>query len=270
MKSSDDFYQLKEMPFNITGDPAVFYESQSHREALAALLYGIQQKKGLILITGEVGTGKTTLCKALLDRLPGQVKTSLILNPYFSEVQLLQAIVEDFGLQISKKNRLGIVKELNNFLVQVSLSGGNAVVIIDEAQNLKESQLEQVRLLSNLETSREKLLQIVLSGQPELLEKLSRHNMRQVRQRIFVKHNILPLQETEVREYVRFRLSKAGTGGIKISPASFDMIYSFSGGIPRLVNMLCERALLLGYVKETKTLDENIFKTCIEELTWGQ
>ncbi|MDD5611250.1 MAG: AAA family ATPase, partial [Candidatus Omnitrophica bacterium] len=185
-----DFYGLKSSPFNITSDPQLFFESLSHREAFAALLYGIQEKKGIVLITGEVGTGKTTLCKALLNRLPQGVKTSLIFNPYFSEVQLLQAIIEDFGLSVEKKNRLEIVKRLNSFLVEVNSDGGNAVVVIDEAQDLNNRQLEQVRLLSNLETSRGKLMQLVLVGQPELSEKLKQFNLRQIRQRICVKYNI--------------------------------------------------------------------------------
>jgi len=261
-----ELYGLKNSPFNITSDPQFFFESLSHKEALAALIYGIQERKGIILITGEVGTGKTTLCKALLKRLPPEVKTSLILNPYFSEVQLLRAIVEDFGLEVKKRSRLDIVEKLNSFLVNISLSGKNAVLIIDEAQNLANRQLEQIRLLSNLETAKDKLLQIVLVGQPELKEKLSKFNLRQIRQRIFIKHNILPLKEEEVREYVEYRLRQAGTTKINILPESYKVIYEFSKGIPRLVNMICDRALLLGFVKESKVFDQEMFRVCMEEL----
>jgi general secretion pathway protein A len=261
-----DFYGLKIFPFNITCDPQFFFESSSHREALAALLYGIQEKRGVILITGEVGTGKTTLCKALLNKLNPQVKISLILNPYFSEVQLLQAIVEDFGLQLEKKNRLDIVKKLNSFLIDISLKGDNAVLVIDEAQNLTNRQLEQIRLLSNLETSQEKLLQIVLVGQPELLERLSQFRLRQIRQRIFVKYNLSPLQEEEVKDYVEFRLKKVGENSIMILPQCYKIIYEFSRGIPRLINVLCDRALLLGFVKEKNVFDEEIFKACVEDI----
>jgi len=261
-----ELYGIKKSPFNITSDPQFFFESLSHKEALAALLYGIQEKKGIILITGEVGTGKTTLCKAMLDKLSSTTKTSLILNPYFSEVQLLQAIIEDFGLRSAKRNRLDIVKELNSFLVDISLSGGNAVLIIDEAQNLTNRQLETIRLLSNLETSKDKLLQIVLAGQPELTEKLNRFNLRQIRQRIFIKHNLLPLKEEEVKRYVEFRLQRANVRDISILPESFKIIYEFSQGIPRLINMLCDRALLLGFVKDKKTFDKEVFRSCIEEL----
>ena len=261
-----ELYGLKSSPFNITSDPQFFFESLSHKEALAALIYGIQERKGIILITGEVGTGKTTLCKTLLKKLPSEVKTSLILNPYFSEVQLLRAIVEDFGLEVKKRSRLDIIEKLNSFLVNISLSGKNAVLIIDEAQNLTNRQLEQIRLLSNLETAKDKLLQIILVGQPELKEKLSKFDLRQIRQRIFVKHDIFPLREEEVKEYVEYRLHQAGTTEINILPESYKVIYEFSKGIPRLVNMICDRALLLGFVKESKVFDQEMFKTCIEEL----
>ncbi|UCC95318.1 MAG: AAA family ATPase, partial [Candidatus Omnitrophota bacterium] len=218
-----DFYGLKTSPFNITCNPDFFFESSSHREAFAALVYGIQEKKGIILVTGEVGTGKTTLCKVLLEKLPSQMKSSLILNPYFSDVQLLHAIIEDFGLVPLKKNRLDIVKSLNAFLLNMNEDGGTAVLIIDEAQNLAHRQLEQIRLLSNLETSNEKLLQIILVGQPELVEKLNHPHLRQIRQRIFVKYRLCPLSEGEIREYIQFRLKKAGQTHIAFSPETYKI-----------------------------------------------
>lgn len=261
-----DLYGLKKSPFNITSDPQFFFESQSHKEASAALLYGIQEKKGIILITGEVGTGKTTLCKSLLNILTSDVKTSLILNPYFSEVQLLRAIIEDFGLTLIKKTRLDIIKRLNSFLVDVALTGGNAVLIVDEAQNLSSRQLEQIRLLSNLETSQEKLLQIVLVGQPELITKLKKFDLRQIYQRIFIKYHLLPLKEEEVKGYVEFRLQKAGAQEIDILPESYKIIYGFSKGIPRLINKLCDRVLLFGFVKGSKIFTPDMFRVCIKEL----
>lgn len=261
-----DFYGLKTFPFSITSNPHFFFESCSHKEALACLLYGIQEKRGMILITGEVGTGKTTLCKALLPRLPAGVKTSLILNPYFSEVQLLRAVIEDFGLKPEKKTRLDIINALNSFLVDISLKGGNAVLIIDEAQNLSARQLEQVRLLSNLETAQDKLLQIVLVGQPELEEKLCQFGLRQIRQRISIKYKISPLQEEELRNYINFRLQQAGRNELEIAQSAYKIIYEFSKGIPRLINLICDRALLCGFVRDKKIFDEEVLKACIEEL----
>jgi len=260
------FYGLKEPPFGVTCDLQFFFEGSSHKEALASLIYGIKEKKGLILITGEVGVGKTILCKALMEKLPSSVRVSLLLNPYFSEIQLLQAIAEDFGLRIKKRTRLEIINEINSFLIEINRKGATAVLIIDEAQNLNFRQLEQLRLLSNLETSKEKLLQIILVGQPELIDKLNQSNLRQLRQRIFVKYHLSPLRKEEVKEYIEFRLKKAGNLFLKFSPQSYDIIYEFSQGIPRLINMICERALICGFVKERKILDEEIFRLCQKEL----
>lgn len=259
-------YGFKKMPFSATSTPDFFFESDSHREAYAAIEFGISQRKGIILITGEVGTGKTTLCKKLLGRLEKKVKVSLVLNPYFSDMQLLQAIVEDFGISTQKKNRLEIIKALNAFLIEQHAKGGNAVLIIDEAQHLTARQLEQVRLLSNLETTDEKLLQLVLVGQPELIENLSQYRLRQIRQRIFVKHKLLPLQEDEVKEYIHVRLNDVGKKEQVIEDDCYKIIYEFSGGIPRLINMLCDRALLMGYVREKSRLDETIMRDSIKEI----
>jgi len=260
------FYNLSQAPFNITCDPDVFFEGASHKEALAALLYGIKERKGIILVTGEVGTGKTTLCKELLERLDQTVRTSLILNPYFSETQLMQAVIADFGLEPSKKAKLEIINRLNSFLVDISSAGGNAVLIIDEAQDLTPKQLEQIRLLSNLETPKDKLLQIVLMGQPELEKKLNLFKLRQIHQRIFVKHRLLPLSRQEVKDYIHFRLHKSGGSHIHITEGSYKLIYDFSGGIPRKINLLCDRALLCGFARDKTILDEEIFKACIEEI----
>ncbi|MFH1504158.1 MAG: AAA family ATPase [Candidatus Omnitrophota bacterium] len=259
-------YGLKQSPFNVSADPQFFFESSSHKEALAALLYGIYERKGIILVTGEVGTGKTTLCRTLLEKIPSEIKTSFILNPYFSDVQLLQAIVEDFGLKAPKNNRLEIIRTLNTFLVDINSYGSNAVLIVDEAQDLTARQLEQVRLLSNLETSQGKLLQIILSGQPELLNKLNSFGLRQISQRIFVRHNLIPLKKEEIGDYVEFRLKKAGAVRANILEDNYEIIYDFSKGIPRLINMLCDRALLLGFVKNCKAFNQSIFESCIREL----
>ncbi len=260
------FYGFKRRPFSTTSEPHFFFESVSHREAYAAIQYGISQRKGIILITGEVGTGKTTLCKKLLGRLEKNVKASLVLNPYFSDMQLLQAIVEDFGISIEKKSRLEIIKALNTFLIDLHAKGANAVLIIDEAQHLTPRQLEQVRLLSNLETSEEKLLQLILVGQPELVKNLAQYKLRQIRQRIFVKHELLPLQEDEVRKYIHLRLKDVGKADHIMKDECYRIIYEFSGGVPRLINMLCDRGLLMGYVREQSRLDETIFQDSIKEI----
>jgi general secretion pathway protein A len=181
-------------------------------------------------------------------------------------VQLLTAIVEDFGLNVEQKTKLDIIKTLNSFLVEISSKGQNAVLIIDEAQNLTSRQLEQIRLLSNLETAETKLLQIILVGQPELKDKLNNFNLRQIRQRISVKYEIVPLNEAEVKDYIEFRLTVCGNNQVAICPSGYKLIYEFSKGIPRLVNMLCDRALLCGFVKDKKNFDEKILKACIEEL----
>jgi len=261
------FYGLKERPFNVTSDPAFFFLSEKHKEALSHLLYGSTQRKGIIAITGEIGTGKTTLCRYFLDQLGAHTKTAFILNPYFSEAQLLEAIVKDFGIPVKDKSRLSLVDQLNRFLLRESDSGNNVVLIIDEAQNLKPPQLEQVRLLSNLETDKAKLLQIVLAGQPELNQKLHLPALRQLRQRVMVKYHIMPLERHEAGEYIDYRLDVAGSGGrISFSDEAVSRIFAFSRGTPRLINTLCDRALLAGFVAETYSIGINIIERCVEEL----
>lgn len=246
--------------------------------------YGIQQRKGIIVITGEIGTGKTTLCRSLLGQLDKSVKTALVLNPCFSEIQLLEFIIQDFGIQAAKRNRLCLINELNKFLINESLLGNNAAIIIDEAQNLTARQLEQIRLLSNLETNKEKLLQIVLVGQPELRKKLNLHTLRQVKQRVMVDYHIEPLDKNEIKEYIRHRLGIASgkllpgirqerfgldaqaAGGIEFSEDALGEIFQFSQGTPRVVNLLCDRALLLGFIKETRAIAANIIQDCIKEI----
>lgn len=263
----EKFYGLKEKPFNVTADPNYFFLSKRHKEAFSHIIYGIKERKGILEITGEIGTGKTTLCRAILNNLNKDTKTAFILNPNLSELQLLQAIVEDFGIFPKKKTRLFFISELNKFLLRETTHGANAVLFIDEAQNLKISQLEQVRLLSNLETEKEKLLQIVLVGQPELHEKLKMPQLRQIDQRICVRYHILPLDRDEVKDYIDYRLNIAGSNGeIVFTEDGIEEIYSFSRGIPRMINIVCDRALLAGFVMETRTITTQIIKKCIDEL----
>jgi len=262
-----DFYSLKENPFNITADPAFFFPSTRHEEAFQHLAYGINSRKGIIVITGEIGTGKTTLCRMLLNRIGDKVKTALILNPNFSDIQLLQMIVHDLGIECTRKNKLDLVSAITSFLVEQSSMGRNVAVIIDECQNLNVRQLEQIRLLSNLETEKEKLLQIILVGQPELNDKLNDHQLRQLTQRVSVRYHILPLDKGEVRNYIEHRLRTAQADErLKFSNEAVDAIYSFSHGTPRVINILCDRALLMGFVRDTRLIDNVIIQACIQEI----
>ncbi len=261
------FYGLKERPFNVTSDPSFFFSSIKHKEAFSHLYYGVTQRKGIIVLTGEIGTGKTTLCRFFISQLAKNVKTALILNPHFSEIQLLEAIIKDFGITTTDKTRLSFISELNRFLINESSSGNNVVLIIDEAQNLKPNQLEQIRLLSNLETEKEKLIQVILAGQPELNRRLNLYDLRQLQQRIMVRYHITPLNKEEVKDYIFHRLNIAGSlNRIIFTDEAIQSITDFSGGIPRLINITCDRALLAGFVAETYTIDREIIKKCIEEL----
>lgn len=264
------FYGLKERPFNVTSDPDFFFLSTRHKEALAHLHYGVSQRTGIIVLTGEIGTGKTTICRFFINQLDKNVRTALILNPHFSEIQLLEAIVGDFGIRAGNKNRLGLIRELNSFLLTESSRGNNVVLIIDEAQNLKPELLEQVRLLSNLETEKEKLLQVVLVGQPELNTRLNLYELRQLRQRIMVRYHILSLERPEIREYIKHRLNVAGLTNdsqIEFSDEAIIAIADFSGGTPRLINMICDRALLAGFAAEEHKIGREIINKCLEELS---
>ncbi len=262
-----DFFGLKEKPFNVTADPNFLFFSKKHREAFDHLIYGIRERKGFLEITGEIGTGKTTLCRALLSRLDEKAKTAFILNSNLPEVQLLSAIATDFGLAIKPKTKINILSELNRYLIEQLKLGFNVVLIIDEAQNLRAAQLEQIRLLSNLETNKEKLIQIILVGQPELKEKLNSPGLEQLRQRIAVRYHILPLDKTEVDDYIYHRLGVAGSdGNIQFEPDSISEIFDYSGGIPRLINLVCDRALLLAFVMNTKNISMDMIKRSVEEI----
>jgi len=262
-----NFYGLKERPFNVTSDPSFFFLSQKHKEALSHLYYGVTQRKGIIVITGEIGTGKTTLCRFFLNQLGKNVKTAFILNPHFSDIQLLEAIIKDFGLNAHNKNRLSFISDLNKFLLSESEDGNNVILIIDEAQNLKPNQLEQVRLLSNLETEKEKLLQIILVGQPELNRRLNLYDLRQLQQRITVRYHVTPLDTFELKEYISHRLNIAGgQNKITFTDEALEAITEFSFGTPRLINIICDRALLAGFVAESYVIDNGLVKKCLEEL----
>ncbi len=250
-----EFYGLTEMPFNITPDPRFLFFSTQHREAFDHLIYGIEKRKGFIELTGEVGSGKTTLCRAVLSTLPRKVRTALVLNPSLSETQLLRAILHDFGLSIRGRDRLSHIEQLNAFLLEQMKEGNNVAVIIDEAQDLHPKVMEQVRLLSNLETDQHKLMQIVLAGQPELSERLARPELRQLRQRIIVRCSLSPLSEEDTAQYIAHRLRVAGPDSeVGFDREAVELVYKRAKGIPRIINGMCDRAMLAGYVARKQTI----------------
>ncbi|MEI7879959.1 MAG: AAA family ATPase [bacterium] len=262
-----EFYSLKENPFSVTSDPSFLFLSPTHLEALDHLRYGIEQRKGFLTITGEIGAGKTTLCRALINRLDSKVKVALILNAVLPEIQLLEAIVEDFGISVERRTKGALIKKIYKFLLEQLALGNNAVLIIDEAQNMRFSALETVRMLSNLETEKEKLLQIVLVGQPQLKDKLNAPELVQLKQRIAVRFHIRALNEKEVADYIPHRLSIAGSHGrVVFSDDAIKAIYAHTRGVPRLINILADKALLRGFVKEIFTLDHHHIQDCIKEL----
>lgn len=262
-----EFFGLKEMPFNITPDPRYLFFSKHHREAFDHLVYGIGHRKGFIELTGEVGSGKTTLCRAVLSHLGQGIETALILNPFLTATQLLRAVLEDFGIQPQGRDKLAFTRQLNDFLLARHREGINVALIIDEAQNLSAELMEQVRLLSNLETDQHKLIQIVLAGQPELRDRLADPSLRQLRQRILVRYHLPPLDEEETDAYIRHRLGTAGAPGtVVFDSGAVRRIHRHARGVPRLINALCDNALLAGYVDRKSTIDAACVKKAIDQL----
>ena len=262
-----NFYGLRESPFNMTPDPQFLFLSRNHRMALDVLRFGIAERKGFLVMTGEIGAGKTTVCRALLRSLPAQTKTALILNPSLSDTQLLHAICDEFKLRPAKTTKKDLYDSLNAFLLRELAANHNVVLIVDEAQNLRPKALEQIRLLSNFETEKEKLLQIILVGQPELARLLQRDDLVQLKQRIALRQHIPPLAWEEVGDYIRHRLEVAGAGGrIQWASEALVLIHRYSHGVPRLINVLCDKALLAGYVAESFTIESNLVQRAIADL----
>jgi len=267
----DRFYHLKSEPFSITPDPDYWFVATHHAEALNHLLYGIQQRKGFIQLTGEVGSGKTTLCRVLMTRLPARCHTALILNPVMTETQLIRAALTEFGISTRRMDRLGYLNILNRLLLKVNAAGEDAVLVIDEAQDMPDATLEMARLLSNLETERQKLVQIVLVGQPELRDKLRRPEFRQLAQRITVRYHLRRLSRQETAEYLHHRLAVAGAddepnSAVRFDKAAVKEIYRYSRGTPRLINAVGDKALLAGYVHNTRKIGRNLARIAIREL----
>ncbi|MBM4339938.1 MAG: DUF2075 domain-containing protein [Deltaproteobacteria bacterium] len=254
-----DFYGLKEKPFALTPDPQFLYLSESHRTAIDSLLYGIKEREGFMVVTGDIGTGKTTICRSLLDKLDKNVKTAVIFNSYLAEGELLRAILQDFGFKTIGRTKAERIDALNQFLLQQLSQDSHVILIIDEAQNLSIPVLEQIRMLSNLETTKEKMLQIILFGQLELNQKLWSPKLKQLNQRVAIRHHIRSLNREETESYIYQRLTVAGSHGtITFSKSALNEIYRFSGGTPRLINLICDRALLGGFVDETNQIDKEV------------
>lgn len=265
----ESFYNLKERPFNINPDSRFFFPSEGHTEALSSLLYAVNDKTGFTVITGEIGSGKTTVCRALLNKMESGTKVALITNTHLTPKQLICAILEELEVPFNytwPKARL--LSCLNQFLIEQCALDLKVILIIDEAQNLSLRTLEEVRMLSNLETEKEKLIQIILIGQPELKDRLESKKLEQLRQRVGMYYHIFPLDNQQTNEYIRHRLRIAGLNGdgLMFDEGALREIFRYSGGIPRLINSICDRALLTGYIKEQWQIGEDIINEVASEL----
>jgi len=270
----EPYYGFAEKPFSLTPDPKYLYRSESHANAFELLQYAIERREGFVVITGDIGTGKTTLCRALLEQTDKKTFTALLLNPFLSEEDLLRAILQDLGVVSRGEERLSrrqpskqdLINTLYDFLLSLVPLGARGVLIIDEAQNLPLPILEQIRILSNLETDKEKLLQIILVGQLNLLPLLRSPELRQLDQRVSIRYQLKPLNEDEAGAYVMHRLAIANGARVVFTPAALTLVHEYSGGVPRLINLLCDRALLAGYSAQTNRIDEDLVMTAAEGL----
>ena len=263
-----EFFGLQANPFNVNPDPRYLFLTRHTEEALACLTYGVQTRKGFVLLTGEVGTGKTTLINKLLEWLRGQqVSTAFVFNSRMNVPQFLDYMMADFGISVDSTEKSQILLRLNNWLLERYRAGESAVLIVDEAQNLSEEVLEEIRMLTNLETFTEKLLQIVLVGQPELEEKLRKPQLRQLRQRLSLRAKTYPLTQEETIAYVQQRLNVAGSSGQQIfDPEALLAIHKYSAGIPRVINLLCEHCLVSAFVDQQKVISASVVDAVAKDL----
>ena len=263
----ESYFGLKEKPFKLTPDPKFFYMSKEHQEAFAHLVFSIQENKGFATITGEVGTGKTTLCRNFLNHLDKKIKVAYIFNPYLTDVELLQNINDELGIPSNNESKKNLIDELNEYLLEEKRQGNKVILIIDEAQNLTPNVLEQLRLLSNLETETDKLIQIILVGQPELENTLSRPDLRQLKQRITIDWELLPLSKDETSSYIQHRTRIAGGNeNLSFTRHAMDKIHEYSKGVPRLINVLADRALMIAFTLGKKQIDSKIIKFAVKDL----
>ncbi len=267
-----DYYGLKEEPFSIAPDPQFLYMSERHREALSHLVYGMKVDGGFVLLTGEVGTGKTTICRCLLEQIPENSEIAFVFNPKLTATELLETICDELRITIpfGTGSNKAFIDALNAFLLETHSQGRKTVLIIDEAQNLQIEVLEQVRLLTNLETNKQKLLQVIILGQPELKHQLERPELRQLSQRITARYHLEPLSKDDIQAYVRHRLAIAGVERPLFPPATINKLYELSGGVPRLINLLCDRALLGAYVREEHAVSPALLTEAAGEVFGAQ
>ena len=263
------YFGLKESPFTLSPEPRYLFLSEQHRDALNCMIYGIKEKKGFILISGGIGMGKTTICRSLLASLDDSVETALIFNTAVSDLELLETVLGEYGIAVKSKSKTKkiYIDALNDFLLQNFAAGKTAVLLIDEAQNLSHGVMEQIRMLSNLETEAEKLIQIILIGQPELVGSLMLPALRQLNERITVRYDLKPLSPLEVCQYIQHRLMVAqAPGSLKFTKGAFNLIYRFAEGIPRRINAICDRALLIAYTKNTSKIDRKIIQLAVNDI----
>lgn len=261
------FFNLTRKPFDLLPDPDFLFMSSSHKKVLSYLDYGIRERVGFILLTGEVGSGKTTLIRNLIKKNHSNVILSKIFNTKVNSEQLIAMINDDFGLSVQNKDKITLLRELNTFLIDQFVKGNHPVLIIDEAQNLDHNLLEEIRMLSNLETDNAKLLQIILVGQPELRKTLASANLLQLRQRISINCNIQPLSQSEIARYISHRMEKAGDRNAAVfSPDTINIIFTYSRGIPRLINIICDFILLAAFSEETRTIDAALVRDIVGDL----
>jgi len=262
-----EFFGLNEKPFSITPDPRYLYMTDRHSDALAHLVYGIRESGGFIQLTGEVGTGKTTLIRSLLEQMPDAARLAVILNPNLSALEFLESICIELGIELPwQRSRSALITALNRYLLEAHADGVRVVLIVDEAQTLDAVLLEQVRLLTNLETAKQKLLQIILIGQPELRDLLDRPDMRQIAQRITGRFHLEPLSRTDTSAYVRHRMRVAGAQHEVFSASALRELYRNSGGIPRLINVIADRALLAAYTLSSPKISGRLVKRAAAEV----
>jgi general secretion pathway protein A len=266
------YFGLREPPFSITPDPRYLYMTGRHREALAHLLYGVTEGGGFVQLTGEVGTGKTTLCRCLLEQVPAGVDVALILNPRLTSEELLAAVCDELRIAYppGTTSVKALVDALYHYLLDAHARDRRTVLIVDEAQDLAVEVLEQIRLLTNLETTREKLLQIILIGQPELMHLLAREDLRQLAQRVTARYHIEPFVEEDTRGYVRHRLQVAGRTRGLFTDRAISRVHRESRGVPRLINVICDRALLGAYAEEKTHVDARIVANAAAEVRGGK